>query len=161
VKPLQQLLDAFHSPGRLIQKRTDKLLDYSASSQKAEKNKDTSKNRIVSIEDLNLFPTIQFSKISSMASKPNSSKAFDFFYMNPCLFGGYFTVKRLRFRKKTKIMLSDYKSSSLNLMNDKDFCLACGRIRNSEDHICCTEWSIGRRTSNPDSNLHRCVQRVC
>jgi hypothetical protein len=54
VKPLQQLLDAFHSPGRLIQKRTDKLLDYSASSQKAEKNKETSKNRIVSIEDLNL-----------------------------------------------------------------------------------------------------------
>ena len=49
VKPLQQLLDAFHSPGRLIQKRTDKLLDYSASSQKAEKNKDTSKNRIVSL----------------------------------------------------------------------------------------------------------------
>ena len=62
VKPLQQLLDAFHSPGRLIQKRTDKLLDYSASSQKAEKNKETSKNRIVSIEDLNLFPTIKFSK---------------------------------------------------------------------------------------------------
>ena len=50
MKPLQQLLDAFHSPGRLIQKRTDKLLDYSASSQKAEKNKDASKNRIVSVE---------------------------------------------------------------------------------------------------------------
>eukprot|EP00092_Neocalanus_flemingeri_P059232 GFUD01070744.1.p1 GENE.GFUD01070744.1~~GFUD01070744.1.p1 ORF type:complete len:905 (+),score=202.84 GFUD01070744.1:37-2751(+) len=50
VKPLQQLLDAFHSPGRLIQKRTDKLLDYSSASQKAEKNKETSKNRILAEE---------------------------------------------------------------------------------------------------------------
>ena len=145
VKPLQQLLDAFHSPGRLIQKRTDKLLDYSASSQKAEKNKETSKNRIVSIEDLNLFPTIKFSKNFIHGMKTKLFKGIYF-----CLFGGYFTVKRLRFSKKP-----------LNFINDKDFCLACRRIRNSEDHICCTEWSIGRRTSNPDSNLHRCVQRVC
>lgn len=50
VKPLQQLLDTFHSPGRLIQKRTDKLLDYSASSQKADKNKDPTKTRILAEE---------------------------------------------------------------------------------------------------------------
>jgi len=50
VKPLQQLLDAFHSPGRLIQKRMDKMLDYSSASQKAEKNRDTSKNRILAEE---------------------------------------------------------------------------------------------------------------
>ena len=116
MKPLQQLLDAFHSPGRLIQKRTDKLLDYSASSQKAEKNKETSKNRIVSIEDLNLFPTIKFSKKFIHGMKTKLFKGIYF-----CLFGGSFTVKRLRFRKKPQIMLSDYKTSPLNLMNDKDY----------------------------------------
>jgi hypothetical protein len=79
VKPLQQLLDAFHSPGRLIQKRTDKLLDYSASSQKAEKNKETSKNRIVSIEDLNLFPTIKFSKKFIHGMKTKLFKGISFF----------------------------------------------------------------------------------
>ena len=79
VKPLQQLLDAFHSPGRLIQKRTDKLLDYSASSQKAEKNKETSKNRIVSIEDLDLFPTIKFSKKVIHGMKTKLFKGIYFF----------------------------------------------------------------------------------
>ena len=35
------------SPGRLIQKRTDKLLDFSSASQRAEKNRDATKNRLV------------------------------------------------------------------------------------------------------------------
>lgn len=54
IKPLQSLLDCFHGPGRLIQKRQDKHLDYSAATQKKEKNKDPSKSRSV----LNLGTTV-------------------------------------------------------------------------------------------------------
>ena len=48
IRPLQGLLDCFHGPTRLIQKRQDKHLDYSASLQKREKNKDPSKSKVVS-----------------------------------------------------------------------------------------------------------------
>ncbi len=48
VKPLQLLLSTFHGPVRLIQKRQDKHLDYSASMQKAEKNRDPAKAKAVS-----------------------------------------------------------------------------------------------------------------
>ena len=48
MKPLQSLLETFNGPSRLIQKRQDKYLDYSASQQKAEKNKDPSKSKNVS-----------------------------------------------------------------------------------------------------------------
>ena len=48
IKPLQGLLDCFHGPTRLIQKRQDKHLDYSASLQKKEKNKDPSKSKVAS-----------------------------------------------------------------------------------------------------------------
>jgi hypothetical protein len=34
LRPLQQLLDTFTGPSRLIQKRNDKLLDFAAASQK-------------------------------------------------------------------------------------------------------------------------------
>eukprot|EP00094_Tigriopus_californicus_P005635 TCALIF_05432-PA protein Name:"Similar to DNMBP Dynamin-binding protein (Homo sapiens)" AED:0.05 eAED:0.05 QI:0/0.53/0.43/1/0.8/0.87/16/1294/2068 len=40
MKPLQSLLDSFQGPFKLIQKRQDKHLDYTASLQKYEKNKD-------------------------------------------------------------------------------------------------------------------------
>ncbi len=42
-KPLQQLLETFQGPIRLIQKRQDKHLDYSASMQKSERNRDPTK----------------------------------------------------------------------------------------------------------------------
>ena len=48
IRPLQGLLDCFHGPTRLIQKRQDKHLDYSASLQKKEKNKDPSKSKVAS-----------------------------------------------------------------------------------------------------------------
>ena len=48
MKPLQSLIETFNGPSRLIQKRQDKYLDYSASQQKAEKNKDPSKSKNVS-----------------------------------------------------------------------------------------------------------------
>ena len=48
VKPLRQLLDTFQAPIRLIQKRQDKHLDYSASMTKSEKNKDPTKAKVVS-----------------------------------------------------------------------------------------------------------------
>ena len=48
IRPLQGLLDCFHGPTRLIQKRQDKHLDYSASLQKKEKNRDPSKNKVAS-----------------------------------------------------------------------------------------------------------------
>ncbi len=48
VKPLRQLLDTFQAPTRLIQKRQDKHLDYSASMTKSEKNKDPTKAKVVS-----------------------------------------------------------------------------------------------------------------
>ena len=52
MKPLQSLLETFNGPSRLIQKRQDKYLDYSASQQKAEKNKDPSKSKNVSNLDI-------------------------------------------------------------------------------------------------------------
>jgi len=47
VRPLQRLLDTFHGPNRLVQKRGDKHLDYSASMQKAERNRDPGKAKTV------------------------------------------------------------------------------------------------------------------
>ena len=47
IKPLQTLLESFQGPTRLIMKRQDKHIDFSASTQRAEKNKDPSKNRMV------------------------------------------------------------------------------------------------------------------
>ena len=48
IKPLQQLLETFQGPTRLITKRQDKHLDFSAFAQRAEKNKDPTKNKSVS-----------------------------------------------------------------------------------------------------------------
>ena len=48
LKPLHALLETFTGPTRLIQKRQDKYLDYSASQQKSEKNKDPSRSKNVS-----------------------------------------------------------------------------------------------------------------
>ena len=48
IKPLQQLLETFQGPTRLITKRQDKHLDFSACAQRAEKNKDPTKNKSVS-----------------------------------------------------------------------------------------------------------------
>jgi hypothetical protein len=47
-KPLQMLLEAFQGPVKLIEKRQDKFLDYSASLQRCEKNKDSAKAKAVS-----------------------------------------------------------------------------------------------------------------
>ena len=47
MRPLQALLDTFAGPHKLILKRQDKHLDYSASMQKKEKNKDPSKAKTV------------------------------------------------------------------------------------------------------------------
>ena len=47
IKPLQTLLESFQGPTRLIMKRQDKHIDFSASTQRAEKNKDPSKNKMV------------------------------------------------------------------------------------------------------------------
>ena len=47
IKPLQQLLETFQGPTRLITKRQDKHLDFSACAQRAEKNKDPTKNKSV------------------------------------------------------------------------------------------------------------------
>ncbi len=52
--PLHKLQLTFQGPTRLIQKRQDKHLDYSASMQKAEKNKDPAKAKAV-----RNFPTIK------------------------------------------------------------------------------------------------------
>ena len=43
LRPLQQLVDIFQGPVRLCQKRSDKLMDYTAASQKLKQNKETSK----------------------------------------------------------------------------------------------------------------------
>ena len=55
LKPLQALLETFVGPTRLIQKRQDKYLDYSASQQKAEKNKDPSRSKNVGYQNRNFF----------------------------------------------------------------------------------------------------------
>ena len=47
VRPLSLLIDAFQGPTRLIQKRHDKQLDLQASQQRAEKNRDPNKTRLV------------------------------------------------------------------------------------------------------------------
>ena len=47
IKPLHQLLETFQGPTRLITKRQDKHIDFSASTQKAEKNKDPTKDKMV------------------------------------------------------------------------------------------------------------------
>ena len=46
--PLKELLSLCTSPGFLIQKRHDKLLDFDNAQYKLDKNKDAAKNRIVS-----------------------------------------------------------------------------------------------------------------
>ena len=51
LKPLQSLLETFIGPSRLIQKRQDKCLDYSASQQKAEKNKEPSRSKNLQEEE--------------------------------------------------------------------------------------------------------------
>ena len=48
IRPSQQLLDTFQGPNRLITKRHDKHIDFSASLQRAEKNKDPTKTKSVS-----------------------------------------------------------------------------------------------------------------
>lgn len=48
LQPIQNLLGLFQGPLHLIQKRNDKLLDYDACLNKAEKTKDISKLKSVS-----------------------------------------------------------------------------------------------------------------
>ena len=48
VNPLRGLSEMFQGPSRLVQKRNDKQLDFSAIQQKAEKNRDPSKSKAVS-----------------------------------------------------------------------------------------------------------------
>ena len=60
LKPLRSLLDTFLGPSRLIQKRQDKHLDYSASQQKAEKNKDSSRIKNVGV----LYEALEFNYIT-------------------------------------------------------------------------------------------------
>jgi hypothetical protein len=60
LKPLQRLLETFHGPTRLIQKRQDKHIDFSACTQRSEKNKDPSKIKMVS-HYLLTWNLIQFS----------------------------------------------------------------------------------------------------
>ena len=57
IKPLQTLLESFQGPTRLIMKRQDKHIDFSACTQRAEKNKDPSKNKMVILK----IPTYDFS----------------------------------------------------------------------------------------------------
>ena len=49
IRPLQQLLETFQGPTRLITKRQDKHIDFSASAQRAEKNRDPNKDKMVCI----------------------------------------------------------------------------------------------------------------
>ena len=48
LKPLSSLQDLFQGPVRLCQKRTDKLMDYTAAMQKLRQNKDANKKAAVS-----------------------------------------------------------------------------------------------------------------
>ena len=52
IKPLQQMLETFKGPTRLITKRQDKHIDFSASLQRAEKNKDPTKTKQVNFQTL-------------------------------------------------------------------------------------------------------------
>ena len=49
MKPLSSLQDLFQGPVRLCQKRTDKLMDYTAAMQKLRQNKDANKKTMVNI----------------------------------------------------------------------------------------------------------------
>ena len=50
LKPLSSLQDLFQGPVRLCQKRSDKLMDYTAALQKLRQNKDANKKAAVSID---------------------------------------------------------------------------------------------------------------
>ena len=52
IRPLQQLLETFHGPNRLITKRQDKHIDFSASAQRAEKNRDPTKTKSVRLKSV-------------------------------------------------------------------------------------------------------------
>ena len=49
LKPLSSLQDLFQGPVRLCQKRTDKLMDYTAAMQRLRQNKDANKKALVSL----------------------------------------------------------------------------------------------------------------
>ena len=49
MKPLSSLQDLFQGPVRLCQKRTDKLMDYTAAMQKLRQNKDANKKTMVRV----------------------------------------------------------------------------------------------------------------
>ena len=65
IKPLQQLLETFQGPTRLITKRQDKHLDFSACAQRAEKNKDPTKNKSVRMFIFHVFFTTRDSRKSN------------------------------------------------------------------------------------------------
>ena len=60
IRPLQQLLETFQGPTRLITKRQDKHIDFSASAQRAEKNRDPNKDKMVCIYFLRKFNDVKF-----------------------------------------------------------------------------------------------------
>ena len=54
IRPLQQLLETFQGPTRLITKRQDKHIDFSATAQRMEKNRDPTKTKMVCLNFLNI-----------------------------------------------------------------------------------------------------------
>ena len=65
LRPLQMLVDMFQGPLRLCQKRSDKLMDYTAALHKLKQNKDGNKRMAVSIVNtlhflFHLFLLIEF-----------------------------------------------------------------------------------------------------
>ena len=76
IKPLQQLLETFQGPTRLITKRQDKHLDFSACAQRAEKNKDPTKNKSVRFIMANFQLKNLQKKFQEICTEKNLEKKF-------------------------------------------------------------------------------------
>ena len=73
LKPLSSLQDLFQGPVRLCQKRTDKLMDYTAAMQRLRQNKDANKKVQVSLTFLlDSFRHLTFIVRGGAVSEPSN-----------------------------------------------------------------------------------------